>query len=325
MKLLSISTRGVGVLPDREWSFTDESGDVAATTVVTGGPSVGKTTLLEAILAAKELAGAYGALPTHLDRLRRPDVDEAVLVARWRFTRREVRAAELTTDVVETTARLRPHMMPSELPVRVRQVFADTEPAQTAGGVAWFHATRAMAPGRAPMTREHSFLWLLDDNRRFDGLVPTAARAIQEETAGTAERATREGLLFPGMARGRLDGLRASLAPFLCRKTVAGARSRADTFELTFVDRSGFVTTFEQLGAQEKQGVLLAMALLARPVHHGLILIDAPELHVHPAEQAKFISAVLALAPDAQAILASSSPGIAPPDARVVRLEGGGA
>src|SRR5262249_16870204 len=78
--LLATGIRG---LADGTYDFADaRTGAPRDVVIVTGSAGTGKTSLLEAIAAAKEAAGSYGPLPDPA-RLRRHDGAAARLEATW--------------------------------------------------------------------------------------------------------------------------------------------------------------------------------------------------------------------------------------------------
>ena len=233
MKILELKAADVGALADGAYSFADARGEPARLSAITGSAASGKSTLLEAIIAAKETIGPYGGLSFRFNALRRAGAEAAKLDSRWRLSGPEQAAAETPErDIVAATsiadaARLAPDCSP-----QIRSLFSDDAPAPAGGGLAWFPATRMLVNDRRPPPPMPA-LWLTRDNRRFESLVLDAATAIQADILASAEAAREHGL-FPGAARGVLSDVREALLPFRRDKALQGVRVGDGSAELLF-------------------------------------------------------------------------------------------
>jgi len=67
------------------------------------------------------------------------------------------------------------------------------------------------------------------------------------------------------------------------------------------------VVALERLSAFEQQGVLFAASFWRTGLEHSVVLVDEPELHVHPREHARFLRAIVGLGTDNQVIVATGS------------------
>ena len=66
----------------------------------------------------------------------------------------------------------------------------------------------------------------------------------------------------------------------------------------------------DDLGTSARHALLVALTFERLGLNHSLVLIDGPELHVHPHRQADFFGAVVDLGPDNQLIAATTSQGV---------------
>src|SRR5262245_29617620 len=95
MKLLSLTLENFKGAPDGAYSFTPRAaGKPHDLTLITGGAASGKTSILEAIAAVKELVGGYGP-PPDPERLRRHGAARGKVAATWLLTDAEAEKAEV--------------------------------------------------------------------------------------------------------------------------------------------------------------------------------------------------------------------------------------
>jgi hypothetical protein len=92
---------------------------------------------------------------------------------------------------------------------------------------------------------------------------------------------------------------------------LASVELRAGSAAPVFLRRTGERVPVSELSASEEQAVLFAFASVGFGLQKGIVLIDSPELHVAPDEQATFVSRLLAALGAGQAFLATGSPTIA--------------
>ena len=74
-----------------------------------------------------------------------------------------------------------------------------------------------------------------------------------------------------------------------------------------FQKREGTVLELAELSESERQAVLFAITFRRLGLDHSVVLIDSPELHIHPSRQADFFTAICALGRDNQIIAATTS------------------
>src|SRR5689334_1977189 len=127
MKLLTLTLENFRGAPDGAYSFTHPStGKPHDLTLITGAPASGKTSILEAIAAVKELVGGYGPPPDPA-RLRRSGSARGKIAATWLLTEQEAREAEAKEPTLVTEVSLADGPAPLFDP-GVRSLFAAYAP-----------------------------------------------------------------------------------------------------------------------------------------------------------------------------------------------------
>lgn len=343
MKLLSIVIEGVLGAPDGQYSFEVSDGVPCALGLVTGGSATGKTSLLEAIVAAKEVVGAYGQPPRPLQVIRR-GATSASLVARWALSAREhaaVTAAEVQNAVAaEPVSPGQTHgaLVSNEpLVVTTRAVAdehvwrVDAEPVALSlleklfgrysmgreeGKVEYFPARRHIHPelwrthpGDLEQLREAS-LRVSKDPSKYGFIRSWLFELVVAEGMRMQEILATAGMLVPTEDLDLLAPFKyalASLSETLRFKHVEAGRSGATT--VWFVRRDGRQVELADLSESETQAVLFAATFVRHGLDHSLVLIDTPELSIPPEKQRQFLQAIAALGSDDQVIVATSSAG----------------
>ncbi len=156
-------------------------------------------------------------------------------------------------------------------------------------------------------TREHAWVWRFSDSQKWEGSLESFIVALyarehfpQPETPEEEEKAYPTFQEFLDVVNG-----------FLTRKRITGV-SRT-TFRVQVVGENGQKFSLDELSSGEKQ-ILLFLAEVQRRISRGsLLLIDEPEIHLHPGWQARLIDALTDLCRqyDAQMIVATHSEEVA--------------
>lgn len=330
MKLLRLILQNFRGVPDGEYSFTDpRTGAPLEAVLVTGGPASGKTSFLEAIAVLKETVGGYGA-PPDARRLVRHGRSAGRIEGSWLLTPDE----QLRSGLGEST-------WPSEMGLgdRAGHVERDDKLARllaqyfrepTHGKVEYVPSRRHVAmPGRAAVpplseqaegrqraTRDPGkyaplLAWLVDAAR---GDLAELGQIIEQR--GVARRGSLPDMLAP------VKKAIATLAPHL---RLVGLDAADSPSGLAFARSTGERLGFDELSDSEHQAVLFA-ALFARiGLGHSIVLVDTPELCIHPAAQARFFQSILALGEDNQVFAATSSAALLDQavQRQIIRLSGG--
>jgi hypothetical protein len=312
MKLVRISVQDVAGLPDGMYSATDRSsGRVLDVVLVTGGPASGKTALLEAIAAAAE-AVRSGALGMPVARVLRRGAERARIEATWVLTADEVERGGLREAVQVTRVEIGPRGAQAQCHPGLRSVWLGAGRKPASAALEYFPDNRQLgadgpqsaplgSPPRAPRPRAGREP---DKYATLLGGVLEAALAGALETAAAVES---RGVLLRGEAPDPLAGLKAAVAALVPRLRLLGVHGRGGAAELQFERVEGAELSLDELSAFERQGVLFGLAFVSLGLEHAVVLLDTPELHIHPSEQARWLRALGGLGGDNQLIVATSA------------------
>lgn len=312
MKLLSLTTVGVRGLPDGTYAFTDpRTGAPLDVALVTGGPASGKTTLLEAIAAAKEAAGAYGE-PPDPKRFRRAGAPETRIAARWALSKREqdeAGFAQAEQTVVWDVARGGSGV---DAEPALRRLLARFSRASDRGKLEYFPADRRMTAGRSAAFRRPSEdalprLRAARDADKYGCLADGLRAAALGQATSAAHVLSERGVALrqnvPDALRGYKDAV-AAMVPHLRLHGFDLADGGGSRFQRRSVDEP---LGLEHLADSELHGVLFALAFQYLGLNDSLVLVDEPELHIHAADRVRFLRAVVGLGRGNQIIVATGA------------------
>lgn len=147
--------------------------------------------------------------------------------------------------------------------------------------------------GRPPDDNEANRLWRLKQriiNER-------SRRAFQKEPASPAKDMRWLERLNDVWAAFHRDGSRIDA-------DIVNPESDDPTFDLFVFDGSNRRCSIDQVSSGELELVTMAGTLLLSDFD-GLLLVDEPELHLHPEWQARVVDALIGMAPNAQLIIAT--------------------
>ncbi len=298
MRISRLEVRGFRGCPDGSYDFARD-GEPRELTVITGLEASGKTSLLEAIVAAKEAVGPYG-IPPRMVELRRSGATELRLVATWRLD-----GNEGETVVRATGSNLAVDAAPT---VRARFERYGFEPSHSK--MEYFPANRSLVFGGSsepPAAKGTAHDRLTTSDTKYAWVCRYLA---SEERAGglaVARRAIAEGISLGGELDAFRSRVNRHLAAFSPHLRFIGARETSRGAEPAFVRRDGVELLASQLSASEQQAVLLIGAHLHLGLDTSLVLVDEPELHQHPAQHARVLAALQGLGDGHQLIAATSS------------------
>lgn len=155
--------------------------------------------------------------------------------------------------------------------------------------------------------REHEWVWRFSDSQKWEGSLESFIVALYAREhfpqLGTPEKEEKAYPTFQEFLE--------VVNKFLTRKRIAGV-SRT-TFRVQVVSEDGQEFSLDELSSGEKQ-ILLFLAEVQRRIRRGsLLLIDEPEIHLHPGWQARLIGALTDLCRqyDTQMIVATHSEEVA--------------
>lgn len=293
MRIVALETAGVRSLADASWTLEPDRGGPGHTTVITGPPSCGLTTFLEAIaMSAARLA--VGGSPARSEDVLRPGAAAATIRSTW-WLDAEERAWGGTPE--ETTR--------AEVVWRRNEAGrADGDPAllglmsrydhsPTVSKVVYIPARRlsdAGVPGFLDFEVDQQYKRFADDPDKFASL---PAQLVKHATGfGDSARFEAVKTLFAEMCDTvRLVGTSPRMAPDFALP--GGARVPLE--RLSFAERNAFV-------------LAAVPALLG--LQRSVILLDSPELGVAPGLAARWVGALRRFAPEAQWIVATRDAGV---------------
>jgi hypothetical protein len=310
MKIRSVTVDGFRGLPDREFAFLDErTGEPARIVAITGPAASGKTSLLDAIVAAKESVAPYGAMPSESDLLRY-DADAAKVTVGWQLAAPERERIGVTAKVLTTEAIFGDRTSPPNPDAPIAELLGAYDASDEIGKVEYFHAERGMSVGspidlsKAAGDTMDRMARLARDNRKYSGLV----RFIVE--AGL-------GLLGGDPGRPHMPGRIKNVFETLCGTKKLGGLYRVDGQVLP-----GFFDTTErvpfgitQLSSSELDLLLFATTFVRAGLVQNrsgcVILIDSPEKHVGEADAGALVRGLAALGAENQLVVASRAASVA--------------
>lgn len=263
-----------------------EAGDV---TLVTGPPASGKTRLLEALVAAKEVLAPYGQPVAGWKWIRPGDRNAKIeLTLSLDDTERNLGGAEAVTHAEALFA---PKSCGREADEGLLAVLERYEHEPACGKVDYLPAARTLPPlgvGQGTSAFEQR-IWRLSREARKFAFVPRFL----------AELAHRPDV---GARFGEALG---AMCPTLAYAGPTGSDSLS-----CFKSRGEGPLTVGELSTSEQDAVVTAATLLMVGHQRSIVFVDRPEAAVHEAGMAAWLGAVRSLIGDSQLIVASNSPAL---------------
>ena len=326
MKIAELSVKNVRAVPDLTRSLRDRSKKPFDVVLVTGPTGSGKTRLLEAIALWKEAVGAYGIAPKLSDKERRPG-EGGSLSGVWELTPEEVRRGQLDSGAVEAKVDVGTRAGGGDAaggggaPRGLSRVLSAFFREETHGKVEYFPAGRRLSKAPLPVPLEalseqvECGMRLGKEEGKYGIERAWVRERLLSDLSAAGSTLSDRGVLLSGQAPDSLAGARAKvarLAPHLRLSGLIGSGPKARVGFLRQGLSSGerSEVDIDDLSAGEEQAVLFALAFERLRLSRSVVLIDTPELAVHPADQARFFQALCNLGTDNQVIAATCSPGI---------------
>jgi hypothetical protein len=315
VKVTRLAIAGFRGLPDRAFDLTDSSnGSPHGVVLVTGHSGAGKTSFLDAILAAKEDVGAYGPRRPPASFVR-PGARAARVEVHWWLSPEERQRAGITEAEI-TTVSLFGEGAPalSAHPEGLRSLLAEYTREPERGKVEYFHAERALPAGGGTRTASGDISSVMEARTRLalslDKYRPLRGyliEAILNDGLALAETVRERGIALRRPEPDAQTWIRDVLKLVLRDKAFDGIDRAESGYRVRFRGRDGEIGDLDELSASERQAVLFSVTFLRSGVHGSLVLIDTPELHIHPNRQADLFAALCALGRDNQIIAATTS------------------
>jgi hypothetical protein len=308
MKLAQIEAENVLGIPDGEYSFVRKGTSAAdRVTLVVGPRGAGKTSLLEAIVFARECIGGYGP-PQRPTSLLRAGAARGQLRARFLLDGAEQARAELDSPEVAITVELGGEGAPLDVPQATRRFFGSFSFDEAQSKLEYFPDTRSLEHGgSATSVEQEKRLRPTRLPQKYAGLVPSICALSTLDGARALEESAKRGLLLGDDTPDSLALHRRALARLAPEVHLKGVIPRDATPQLAFAIKGGAVVSVDGLSGAQKQALLFAGTMVRLGLAQSLILIDMPELFLHAADHEAFYRGLLAIVPGAQFIIATGS------------------
>ncbi|MFO0611947.1 MAG: hypothetical protein U0414_05140 [Polyangiaceae bacterium] len=306
MKIAKLECVHFAGVPDGSYSFLAPSRAPNVLTLIAGVRASGKTRLLEAVVALKELVGAYLSPP--LGMLERGHVSGS-LGGTFVLTDEERDAAELDSNELSITFPLGDDGEPVNVKRPVRTLFERFALGEASWKIEYFPAGRVLPPfGEVTTPDEERIARFSSTPNKYAGLIPALLQLSTADGAKALEETATRGMLLGLDAPDSLARFRAALAKLVPELRLRGAQPGPDGRPMLAFERAnGSMVGAQQLSEAQKQALLLAGTIVRLGLSRSIILLDGPELHVHVADQARFLEALVSIGDDNQWIVATGS------------------
>jgi hypothetical protein len=311
MKLLHLTVRNFRGAPDGTYPFGHPStGKPQDRILITGGPASGKTSLLGAIAALKEFVGGYGPPPDPA-RLRRAGATEGTIAAAWLLTDEEAARAGVAGTTCTTEVSLENGPAPLFDP-GLRALFGSYSLEPTRGKFELFPANRRLSLDPVPTRLPSSDLGaarlrLSTSPGKYAGVRQTLIELALADAMHAAESLAAKGLVTRWEQRDSLAPVKRSLPALAPWLRLTSVRPRDGVYCVQLQRADGAEIELEDLSESEQQALLFCVVFDRLGLNHSVVLIDQPELFIHPDQQAHFLRALEGLGVDNQIVAATSS------------------
>lgn len=305
MKLLAATFISVEGLPDTTLAFGPAEGETARPlTIVTGPPASGKTRLLEAILAAKDVIGPYGQPPVARDWIKGGE-SAAKIQLTFRLDEDEVRFTGGIPAIARAEALFYPQGSKYEADAAFVSLLERYDHEGRFGKFDYFPANRSVVPGVSGHGLSAIEQRLQRTNRDPRKYAFLSRFLIQ--------------IMHDGQTRARFEEALEKLSP-----SVRYAGSPGDNDLVCFSSHKKPRVAATNLASSEADAILFAATNALIGHERSVVFVDRPELYQGEAGALGFLQGLQALAGELQLIVATSSPsilaGVEP--SCVIRLQG---
>lgn len=326
MKLLKLQLENFRGVPDGTTTFLHPAtGKPHDLVLLTGGHASGKTSLLGAIAAVKELAGGYGP-PPDVARLRKSGVATGTIAATWLLSDAEAARAEINGGSLVTEVTLADGPAPL-LAAPVRALFAGFSTDASRGKFELFPANRRLSLALAPPGRPSGFTEarhrLSSEPGKYNGARAALVEMAVSAAMKAASRLDARGVLTKWEQPDAFAAIKrsvAELAPWI--RFLGVQQDESEAARVRFERDNGAEIELADLSETEQQALLFAVAFDRLGLNHSIVLIDTPELFFPPDDHAPFLRSLAGLGADNQIFAATTSPALLEvvSPAQIVRL-----
>jgi energy-coupling factor transporter ATP-binding protein EcfA2 len=299
MKISRIVTNGIRGLPDRGFDLADPaSGQPHDLVLITGPTGSGKTSLLDAVAAAKDDVGPYGPAQRPHNILRR-DVSAGKITASWFLGAEERKNLGFPDQAVQTESIFGGTSGFERRDPRIASALRHYRHDPGQGKFEYFHAERTLAPDVTGATdtseRAQGPLRLSKGIRKYAAI----PRFLHEVCLGVDDRVDDPASWVAAYAG--LFGSLCGSVRFVGITRIAGEKT------VTFEAAGGALLTLDELSSAELDAVIFSATALMIGLSRSILLIDRPELHVGSAAVVPFVNALRGLGIDNQLLVATGS------------------
>ncbi|MFO0591367.1 MAG: hypothetical protein U0441_27715 [Polyangiaceae bacterium] len=311
MRLLSLTTAGL-LIPDGAYAL-HAGGRPHDTVLVTGPPASGKTAFLRVVAAAKEAVAPYGPPPDLTDLLA-AGRESGQLRATWLLSEEEARKTKgnpgersAVIDIARGASVVvqDPEIRDALVPFAEASTRFELFPHHRRLGVeSWRYPCPPLSKALVDGAR------LGSEPEKYGVLRRVLHDLVLAQAGSVARVLDARGVALRREQPDRLAAYKHAVASLLPDLRLIAVDTREGTAAPRFKRRDGRELELPGLSASEEQAVLFAFTYAWLGLSRSVVLVDSPELHQHPSEQAAFFHRLLRLGTDNQTIAATVSPEI---------------
>lgn len=304
MKLATLTLQRFSGAPDITLSFLHPATQQPhPITLITGRAASGKTSVIRAIAALKELVSGHGPPPDPA-RLRRRGSPTGKIAATWILSPAEAGVAGVPGPTLVTEVSLDDGPAPLFDP-GVRALFSRHS-------MEVFPSRRWIPPARPTMSAPPSDLMdprhrLSSDPRKYAGVRQAIIDLALGDAVRAAERLTERGVVARWEQADPLAAIKRSLAALAPGIRLTGVELHGPSPAVRFVRRDGVTLDLDDLSESEQDALIFAVMFDRIGIAGAIVAIDRPELHLPSDDQARFLRALGSLGEDNQIIAATGS------------------
>lgn len=320
MKIARLEVEAFQGAPDGAYDFAVDGG-VAPLSVVQGGPRTGKTSLLAAIAAAKEIAGPTG-VPPSAARVLRQGAARGRVEATWLLSVQEAELARTSDTLVSTRWTFSRDGSSVDAPAGLRKLFARFSLADEVSKLELIpeelstEATRAVP--ELPALKSQRAVARAD---KYAWAPAVLAQAMLGEAIAVRGKLREQGMVVEGEVADSTERFRRAMLAVAGHLRLGPLTDFGDGTEPTFSTAArpeGL--RWVALAASERRALSLAIAAVHLGLSRSLVLWDSPDRAFGPRAYPDALHALKDLLPDAQIVLALDAAEPPPPAAKVLAL-----